>query len=390
MQFGNMWLVLVFWKLCGIFTIDLSHNKFKNVYSFFLMLTCVYNFTFASEALCKLDHWCDIFSSTMTGMYTRVLAFVTFLSRLVMMIQSKQEILKYKETIKAFEMYSPTSTTEIKNYKLFSLTVVFLCLIIIIPINVSRLFYLYFYETQQDILLIVYYVFTYIQNLSMCCIETQFATQCFMIYTKFREINKDLKKLQDENTNHAKYPFIMGMSTTVWKDYKNSLQHVRYDKDFYRPRFKSHPMANTVELLRIKHWLTRQAVDILNNLFGIQMGLSVFLLWVMALFDIYYELYHNSPTKILVYGWLLQYSLRLFMIILVAHYTTKQVCVVIQMCKSPIAIYLISYLYVELQAMQSKSLILDTNNKMLDNGTKEEVRSYFTFHNFSYYLLGNI
>lgn len=99
----------------------------------------------------------------------------------------------------------------------------------------------------------------------------------------------------------------------------------RYDKDFYRPRFKSHPMANTVELLRIKHWLTRQALELINELFGMQMGLSVILLWVMAVFDVYYEIYRNSPTKILVFGWLLQYSFRLFMIILFAHHTTKQV-----------------------------------------------------------------
>jgi len=117
----------------------------------------------------------------------------------------------------------------------------------------------------------------------------------------------------------------MGLSAKMWKNDGKCIQYVAYYKDFYRPRFESHPIANTVEILRIKHWLTRQAVSILNDLFGIQMGLSVFLLWVSALFDIYYEIYHNSPSKVLVYGWLLQYTSRLFMIVLVAHYTTKQV-----------------------------------------------------------------
>lgn len=319
-----MWLVKIFWRLCGVFTIDLTFNKFQYVYSVLLMATCVYNFMTASQALCKLDHWCIVFSSAMIGMYTRVLAFTTFLSRIVIIALSKQNILKYKATIKAFEMYSSTSPTELKNYKIFSFVVVFLCLIIILPINLGRLYYLLYTETH-DISLVIYYIFIYIQNLSMCCIETQFVTQCFFIYTKFREINDDLKKIKDENINHVKYPFIMGSSSTMWKDYNNSLECVVYDKDFYRPQIKGHPMANAVEILRIKHWLTRQAVDVLNKLFGIQMGLSVFLLWVMALFDIYYELYHDSPSKLLVYGWLLQYTLRLFMISLIAHYTTKQV-----------------------------------------------------------------
>lgn len=102
---------------------------------------------------------------------------------------------------------------------------------------------------------------------------------------------------------------------------QNAIERFYYD----RPRFRSHATANAVETLRIKHWLARQAVHVLDGLFGMQMGLSVILLWVMAVFDIYYELYRDSPSKALIYGWLLQYSLRLTMIILMAHYTTKQV-----------------------------------------------------------------
>lgn len=318
-------LVKTFWRVCGVFTTDLTYNKFQYVYSLLLMATCVYNFITASQALCKLDQWCVVFSSTMTGMYTRVLASTTFFSRIAIMIQSKQHFLKYKATIEAFEQYSPTSPTKLKSYNTFSFIVVFLCLVIILPINISRLHYLYYRETDSDNRLLIYYLFMYIQNLSMFCIETQFVVQCFVIYTKFREINDDLQKLKNENINYAKYPFLMSSSSTMWKDYKIALQCVRYDKDFYIPRFKSNSVANAVEILRIKHWLTRQAVETLNNLFGIQMGLSVFLLWVMALFDIYYEIFHTSPTRLWVYCWLLQYSLRLFMIILVAHYTTKQV-----------------------------------------------------------------
>ncbi|VVC26016.1 Hypothetical protein CINCED_3A025342 [Cinara cedri] len=343
-----MRLVQTFWRICGIFTIDLTYNKFQYVFSVLLMATCVYNYITASETLCKLDHsWCEIFSKPMTGMYTRVLAFTTFLSRIAIVVQSKHHLFKYKATIKAFEIYSPTSTTGFREYKLFSFVIVFLCLVTILPINISRLYHLYYYETHNDNSLLVYYLFIYIQNLSMCCIETQFVSQCFIIYIKFREINGDMKKLKDENFNYDKYPFIMGFSAVAYKDYKTSLQCVRYDKDFYKPPFVSHPMANTVEIFRIKHWLTRQAVDILNNLFGFHMGLSVFLLWVMALFDIYYEIFRNAPSKILVYCWLLQYCLRMFMIILIPHYTTKQ-------------------------AMKSKSLIADTNNRMLDNSTKDE------------------
>lgn len=215
--------------------------------------------------------------------------------------------------------------TEFKNYKLFSFTIVFLCLVIILPINISRLYLLYCDKTHNDNSVIVYFLFMYIQNLSMCCIETQFASQCFIIYNKFLEVNNDLKKLKDENFNYEKYPFIVDFLAATYDDYKTSLHWVKYDKDFYKRSFKNNLMANTVEILRIKHWLSRQAVGILNNLFGFHMGLSLFLLWVMALFDIYYEIFLKNPSKIFFYCLLLQYCLRMIMIVLIAHYTTKQV-----------------------------------------------------------------
>lgn len=320
-----MWLVKTYWKLCGVFTIDLSYNKFQYVYSILLVITCIYNLINASQYLCKLDHWCVIFSKVLIEMYDRILDSVTFLSRINIMLKAEKNVTKYKAIINAFEVYSPMSPTELKINKIFSCVIVFLCLIIIIPINFIRIYYLYFHEADYDLSLLVYYIFKYIQNLSICCIETQFVSQCFMVYVKFRGINEDLKKLKEENINRTKYPFIASLSIPTWNDFEKSIQCVRYDHDFYRPRFKSHPMANTVEILRIRYWLSRQAVDILNNLFGIQMGLSVIFLWIMALYDIYYAIFLDSSSKLLAFGWLLQYSLRLCMIILVAHFTTKQV-----------------------------------------------------------------
>jgi len=211
-----MWLVQTFWRICGVFTIDLAFNKFQYVYSVLLIATCVYNFITAPQAICIMENWCVIFSTAVVGMYTRVLASITLLSRIDIMIQSKRNLLKYKATIKAFEMYSPTSPKELNTYKTFSFVVVFLCLVIILPMNLSRLYYLYD-EPHYHYSLLVYYLFLYIQNLSICCIETQFVTQCFILYTKFREINDELKNLMDTSTNHAKYPFIMGLSAKMWK-----------------------------------------------------------------------------------------------------------------------------------------------------------------------------
>ncbi|XP_025206783.1 uncharacterized protein LOC112602751 isoform X2 [Melanaphis sacchari] len=356
-----MWPIRVFWTVCGVFTADVGYNRFQYAYSALLMATCVYNFVNASQVICKLDHWCVTFSSTLTGVYDRVLSSTAFLSRIAVVYDCEPNISRYLATIGAFEAYSPPSAAELRRHRAFSLTVVAACLAAIVPSNAISMYYLCRYEPNTDASFIVYHLFMYVQNLSMCCIETQFAVQCFKAYTKFRCVNDDLKRLKVESANGSEYPFMSATAAGSSPATPPALLQtsptspppppstVVYDKDFYhRSRSASQPMANAIELLRIKHWLIRQSIDALNNLFGVHMGLSVFYLWLMALFDIYYEMFYNSRSELLVYCWLLQYALRLLMIILMAHFTTKQ-------------------------AFESKSLITDINNGIMDSSTKEEL-----------------
>jgi len=87
--------------------------------------------------------------------------------------------------------------------------------------------------------------------------------------------------------------------------------------------------AFAVETLRIRHWLLRQAIGCLNHLFGMQLGMSVCALCVMSFFDIYYETFHVMGkylmSDLITYSWMLHYAVRYLGIILISHYTTKQV-----------------------------------------------------------------
>lgn len=332
-RYAKMWLVRAYWKLCGVLNVDLSYNEFHHVYSVLLLATSAYNFISASLIMCKQDRWCEIFSSNLLEMYDRVMSLTVFLSRIAIVYNGKRNVTKYRSTILASETYSPASPAELKSRDKFAFIVVMLCLVIILPTNMSRLYYLLLYESNSDVLLLIYYMFVYVQNLSMCCVETQFVVQCFVIYTKFRYINGDLRKLRDNHVNRVKYSFVASSADC---DNGNNGERRRahragYETEhhvFYaRSRFEGRATANTVETLRIRHWLNRQSINTLNDIFGIHMGLSVFYVWMVALFDIYYEIFHDSPSKLLVYGWIMQYMLRLFMIVLAAHYTTKQVSV---------------------------------------------------------------
>lgn len=206
-----MWPVRAFWGLCGVFTVNLTRSKIQYAYSALLMATCVYNFVFASETLCKLEHWCVVFSSAMVGMYTRVLASTTFLSRVIIMVQSERSLSRYRATVAAFEAYAPKPPAKRRSHDAFSLAVVVLCLAIILPINAWTLYFLYTREPRYDASLLVYFLFIYAQNLSMCCIETQFVAQCFVVLGRFRDINGDLERLSDENLDRVKYPFMVGL-----------------------------------------------------------------------------------------------------------------------------------------------------------------------------------
>jgi hypothetical protein len=152
----------------------------------------------------------------------------------------------------------------------------------------------------------------YIQNLSICLIEIYFIARCFGLYQKFQIINEELALLKSEIISKNKYPVV--------------LQNEVESKIINDPQL--YTLANSIELLRMKHQFVRSALRGLNKLSGTQMGSSLVYLFIMVLFDIYGEVItKNSKTrsKILIYGWLLQYAFRCLAIIITTHFTTKQV-----------------------------------------------------------------
>ncbi|CAI6345309.1 unnamed protein product [Macrosiphum euphorbiae] len=157
-----MWLIRAFWRLCGVFTMDLSYNKFQNAYSALLIATCIYNFVNASQVICKLVHWCSTFSSTLTAVYDRVLTSAVFFSRIAVVYECKPNMSRYQATIRAFEAYSPPSATELRRHRAFSLAVVTTCLAVILPTNTICMYYLCRYEPNSDASLFAYQLFMYV------------------------------------------------------------------------------------------------------------------------------------------------------------------------------------------------------------------------------------
>jgi len=159
------------------------------------------------------------------------------------------------------------------------------------------------------------------------------------VYTKFRDINEKLIKINDEKKNYnynVRYSLTGSQVVTPRSsDETSSACVIIYEKDFYCPKDKSFPLANTLELFRIGHWLSREAINDIKYLFGFQMSMSIFIVAITSLFDIYTELFYSYTsssfsqpvirTRILFILWILQYSTRLGLIIITAHTTVQQV-----------------------------------------------------------------
>ncbi|KAE9523427.1 hypothetical protein AGLY_015979 [Aphis glycines] len=308
----------------------------------------IYIFYATPQIVCILENDCnDSISSLIKGLFARVVAVTCMVSRCVIFLKGKTHLVKYKQNMDDFHSVTPMTSSETDNLKKMSFRVILCCILLTVPVNVCRLWILYYVAKQT----VPFVILVYLQNFSMYCIETHFTVLCYILYQKIIGINNDLMALKIDTIVRNKYPFI---SLTGEKYGKND-NTVEYNREVFQSLVAGYPMTDFLENLKAKHKFICLAVKNLNNMFGIHLGLSLCSLCLYTLFDLYYHLqaiWKHSKYKILVYGWILQYFVRFLLITVLAHLTTKQ-------------------------ALKSKILITDINNRYLDNNTKEELQLFF-------------
>lgn len=80
-------------------------------------------------------------------------------------------------------------------------------------------------------------------------------------------------------------------------------------------------------MLMRRHQFVSGAVADLNRLYGVQLSVSLSILFVMALCDIFEVVsaeLNATKTTLMLYGWMLQYAFRFCTIVQMTHATTKQ------------------------------------------------------------------
>ncbi|KAF0749339.1 putative gustatory receptor 28b [Aphis craccivora] len=301
-----------------------------------LLTTCVFNFVTAPLVLCLMDGGCaEVSVTSLRGMYARTIAGACFASAAALLCKCGATVPVYVQTVDAHDVYAPTTVAERRDRALFCGLYVALCMSVTLPINALRLSLLF--ANRSEPVVLVFFVFMYLENVAMCLGETCFVVLCHTLRHKFLEINRDLQRLGEEMIgacDDAAAACTAGKSTTAAlfattvSTAAAAGRRVTYGGDFYGGPGKQ-SMANAVEVIRIRHQLIRDAMAVLVDLYGLPVGLSLFTLGVMTLFDIYYQVSDvmgaDSRLMIFIYMWLLQYTIRFSAIVVTAHNAVQQV-----------------------------------------------------------------
>lgn len=356
-----MWPIAYFWKTCGVFLTDLSYNRFQKWFSAAIIVSGIMNIVITPWSVCVVDSSCDDTLSTMyRQLYSRMMACSSLMSRVAIVYKVRKYLSEYKRREDAYERNWPLSGPYGCRYRAYASIVITVCLMLMVPMNLLRLYLLYGYEQNISFVLLLFFFNVYLQNWSMCCMETHFALLCFMAYLKFQSINDELSAVRADVMVSNRYPAALRST----KPAASNRRHGRWwcirrdDRNDYELQAVGgtgkklsvneklgntatiaapasvlqdplgHPLEMAIEMLRIRHGMTRESVAQLNNIFGVQLTVSLIALCIMTLFDIYNEAFHQSPSILkskFSYGWMLQYLFRFFVIIITAHNATQEV-----------------------------------------------------------------
>lgn len=297
----------------------------------------------------EFDDWSKALKVSLTALCCSVGTVFTLVSSLIALYNAKYKYPKYRKTLESFDIYAPVDAASVGRMQRSSCTVVLLYAVLVLPFNGLRMWHV-LTNHRSPVLMSAFFSMYYLQNISLSCTEIDFVTQCLMVRSKFRGINDELNNINAQYNRSYRKHVCFDRETAAAAAGNDDTPHphphphpppppppcpIAYEKDFYRATDKECPLANIIELLKIKHWLSREALHDLNGIFGYQLGLSIFYIIMTMLFDMYTDIFFsdsnnktNVPgirSNILLVGWMLQYSYRFSLIVITAHKTTKQV-----------------------------------------------------------------
>ncbi|KAL4148324.1 hypothetical protein QTP88_002593 [Uroleucon formosanum] len=306
--------------------------------TFMLIIACLFNIALSSYCMCVMESCHEHkFTAVLVRVQTvmpQTVAVVCLVIRAKTMLHSANgEFREYEDKEREYDACFPDRVGGA-----FVAFIVSAYAVTILPINAYRLYLIH--RDVRDHIVTTFFVLMYVQNLCTCSMEIHYVARCFRLYRRFCRINEDVSALKLTTVSANRYPSVLLQSANGCDD----------DGRHRRTTSGTRPTASDVELLRMRHQCVRDAVGDLNDLYGVQLLLSLCILCLMTVIDTYSEMFRNyslARSQLFLYVWLTHYSFRLSAIVLTTHFTMKQ-------------------------AYRTKTLASDINNRILDISTKEE------------------
>lgn len=276
-----------------------------------IMASCVYNFVRSPDVMCRLVPCKNVEARTMVAMFPRAVATACLLSEMVAAYKSYTGAAsRYERNLERYGR-GGTAGERFRRLQLAS-AVGAVYALVVLPVNAYRLYL--FDQLRYDDATVLFFVLMYAQNWSLCVTEFQFVRRCYALYREFRSINKRMSALKTRTIVANRYPLALKPDETA-EGPGTSLQF-------------SSTTDRCVAQLKSRHRAVSDAAADLNGLYGFRLTVSLSVLFVMSLFDIYeFVTSIKSPTKtnFLIHAWLFQYLYRFSMVVLTTHFTTTQV-----------------------------------------------------------------
>lgn len=307
------------WNIFSIFSIDKSWNKWQVTYSILLMISSIFNLHFTSVSTCIMERACDnSFSTFAKGLFLRVVAFNCLISRMVIFFKSRNHLIQYTKTLEKYHVLAPMTDSETEIIKNMSYGLVGSIILLTVPVNIYRMTDIVAFKST---LTTVSHIFLYVQNFSTNCVESHFSILCFILHQKLVGINRDLMAMKIDTDVRTKYPFAMHA-----EQYEKNIYAIDYSTEVLHSLADGRPMIDFLESLKLKYKLIREAVNNLNDLFGVQLGLSMCSICIYG-FDLYFFIMNVNVKdyQIQIYVWILQYTVRFVTVVILGNSVTQQV-----------------------------------------------------------------
>ncbi|XP_050519914.1 gustatory receptor 68a-like [Daktulosphaira vitifoliae] len=212
-----------------------------------------------------------------------------------------------------------------------------------VPISVI---YIYSILATHTILGIIWCVILTFNNLANFFGDIQFIQCACILHSRFEAINEQLSAIASN-----------------WNFKNEALFKKKTCRAFLSELSYGHKLSDSIEMYRYCYGQFCDMIDLINSIYQIHLLGTISSCFLKILFNIYFAIFgyvtrvNNSPNKrdklIGSILWCIYYSLRFLTIVWVSDTTTKQ-------------------------AVATKTLITDINNRYLDRSTKEELRLFLS------------